>query len=110
MPASAIDSTIFRNVFGDERVRQVWSDEYRTQKYLDFEGALARAQASIGLIPQEAATEMTRVCKVENMDFNRLEQETLEVGYPPFASSLTSTITIARSPKPQAHQHANHDR
>ncbi len=82
MPASAIDSTIFRNVFGDERVRQVWSDEYRTQKYLDFEGALARAQASIGLIPQEAATEITRVCKVENMDFDRLEQETLEIGYP----------------------------
>ena len=43
MPASAIDSLIFRNVFGDERVRHIWSDEYRTQKYLDFEAGLARA-------------------------------------------------------------------
>jgi 3-carboxy-cis,cis-muconate cycloisomerase len=82
MPTSAIDSVIFRDMFGDPQVRQIWSDEYRTQCYLDCEAALARAQSGLGLIPQEAAAEITRVCKVENIDFARLEKETLNVGYP----------------------------
>jgi 3-carboxy-cis,cis-muconate cycloisomerase len=82
MPTSAIDSLVFRNMFGDREVRQIWSDEYRTQCYLDWEAALARAQAGLGLIPQDAATEINRVCKVENIDFSRLEEESLNIGYP----------------------------
>jgi 3-carboxy-cis,cis-muconate cycloisomerase len=82
MPTSAIDSLIFRDIFGDAEMRRIWSDENRTQRYLDFEAALARAQASIGMIPKEAAAEITRVCRVENIDFEKLEQETLNIGYP----------------------------
>jgi 3-carboxy-cis,cis-muconate cycloisomerase len=82
MPTSAIDSLVFRNMFGDQEVRQIWSDEYRTQCYLDWEAALARAQAGLGLIPQDAATEINRVCKFENIDFSRLEEESLNIGYP----------------------------
>jgi 3-carboxy-cis,cis-muconate cycloisomerase len=82
MPTSAIDSAIFRDIFGDAEMRRIWSDENRTQRYLDFEAALARAQASIGMISKEAAAEITRVCKVENIDFVQLEKETLNIGYP----------------------------
>jgi 3-carboxy-cis,cis-muconate cycloisomerase len=82
MPTSAIDSLIFRDIFGDPEVRAIWSDENRTQRYMDFEAALARAQASIGMIPKEAAAEITRVCKVENIDWAQLEKETLNIGYP----------------------------
>ena len=82
MPTSAVDSVIFRDIFGDADMRRVWSDENRTQRYLDFEAALARAQASIGMISKEAAAEITRVCKVENTDFVQLEKETLNIGYP----------------------------
>jgi predicted permease len=82
MPTSTIDSVIFRDIFGDADMRRVWSDENRTQRYLDFEAALARAQASIGMISKEAAAEVTRVCKVENIDFVQLEKETLNIGYP----------------------------
>src|SRR5271156_5647695 len=82
MPTSAIDSLIFRNMFGDSEIRQIWSDEHRTQCYLDWEAALARAQAGLGLIPKDAATEINRVCKVENIDFSRLEEESLNIGYP----------------------------
>ena len=82
MPTSAIDSLIFRNMFGSAEVRHIWSDEFRTQRYLDWEAALARAEASVGIIPEEAAAEITRVCKVENIDFKRYAEETLTVGYP----------------------------
>jgi 3-carboxy-cis,cis-muconate cycloisomerase len=82
MPTSAIGSRIFRDIFGSAAMREVWSDEFRTQKYLDWESALARAQASLGIIPKEAAAEITRVCRVENIDFARYAEETLRIGYP----------------------------
>ena len=82
MPTSTIDSLIFRDMFGNAEVRHIWSDEFRTQKYLDWEAALARAQASLGVIPEEAAAEITRVCRVENVDFARYAKDTLTIGYP----------------------------
>ena len=82
MPTSAIDSLIFRDMFGSTAMREIWSDAFRTQKYLDCEAALARAQAKVGLIPQEAADEISRVCKLENIDFETYSRETLTIGYP----------------------------
>src|SRR6201987_6369106 len=82
MPTSAIDSLIFRDIFGSPAMREIWSDPFRTKKYLDCEAALARAEAKAGLIPQEAADEITRVCKVQNIDFEAYARETLTIGYP----------------------------
>ncbi len=58
MPSSLIDSAVFRDIFSTEAMRRVFSDENRVQKYLDFEAALARAQARLGIIPKEAAEEI----------------------------------------------------
>ena len=44
MPATIIDSTIFGNIFSTKAMRDVWSDENRTAKYLDVERSLARVQ------------------------------------------------------------------
>jgi 3-carboxy-cis,cis-muconate cycloisomerase len=82
MPTSVVDSLIFRDVFGSPAMREIWSDEFRTQKYLDWEAALARAEAKVGIIPQGAADEINRVCKVENIDFEKYAKETLTIGYP----------------------------
>ena len=41
MPASIIDSHIFRDIFATEAMRRVWSDESRTAHYLAIERALA---------------------------------------------------------------------
>ena len=46
MPATIIDSAIFGNLFSTEAMRQVWSDENRTRKYLDIEAALEIGRAS----------------------------------------------------------------
>lgn len=42
MPATIVDSLIFQRIFSTDEMRRVWSDENRTQKYLDIEAALAR--------------------------------------------------------------------
>jgi len=80
--ATVIDSVIFRNVFSTEAMRRVFSDANRVQKYLDFEAALARAEARLGIIPQNAADEIARHCRVAELDFTELEAQTVRIGYP----------------------------
>src|SRR5690349_18480793 len=82
MPTSLIDSAVFRDIFTTAAMRQVFSDENRVQKYLDFEAALARAQARLGIIPKEAAEEICRHCRAEEIDFSKLKAQTERIGYP----------------------------
>jgi 3-carboxy-cis,cis-muconate cycloisomerase len=82
MPATIVDSAIFGNIFSTPSMRAVWSDENRTQKYLDVEAALATVQARLGLIPQEAADEIVRNCSVERIDLAKLREQTERIGYP----------------------------
>lgn len=82
MPATTLDSMIFRDIFTTPEMRQVFSDENRTACYLKIEAALARVQGRLGIIPQEAAREIDAKCKVENIDFARLKATTERIGYP----------------------------
>ena len=82
MPASLIDSPVFGNLFGTQAMREVWSDENRTRKYLDIEAALARVQGRLGIIPKEAAAEIERNCRLEKIDLAKLRAQTERIGYP----------------------------
>ena len=82
MPTTLIDSAVFRDIFSTEAMRRVFSDENRVQKYLDFEAALARAQARLGIIPKEAAEEICRHCNAAEIDFAKLKTQTERIGYP----------------------------
>lgn len=82
MPTSLIDSAVFRDIFSTAAMRQVFSDENRVQKYLDFEAALARAQARLDIIPQAAAAEICRHCHAAEVDFAALKAQTERIGYP----------------------------
>ena len=65
MPSTILDSAVFRDIFTTPAMRDVFSDENRVQKYLDFEAALARAQGKLGIIPKNAAAEIVRHCDAE---------------------------------------------
>ena len=82
MNATIIDSGIFGNIFSTDAMRKVWSDENRTQKYLEIEAALARVQGRLGIIPGEAAEEIIRNCKLEKIDMQKLRTRTEQIGYP----------------------------
>ena len=56
----------------DEMAR-VFSRENEVQKWLDFEAALARAEAKHGLVPVEAAEEITAKARVDRLDLDALE-------------------------------------
>ncbi len=82
MPATALDSAIFRDIFSTAEMRGVFSDETRTGYYLEIERALARAQARLGIIPEKAAREIVEKARIENIDLGRLKQQTERIGYP----------------------------
>ena len=97
MPASIIDSRIFGDMFSDAAMRQVWSDENRTAKYLDIERALAKVQGELGLIPKEAADEIVKNCNIDQIDWARLKAKTEQIGYPIIA--VVNQINVNRRDK-----------
>jgi 3-carboxy-cis,cis-muconate cycloisomerase len=81
MPAHAIDSIIFKDMYGTDELRQVFSDENLLQCWLDVEAALARAEAAIGLIPAPAAAEITRQARVERLDIEAMRRSINETAH-----------------------------
>src|SRR5439155_23875461 len=82
MTSTVIDSTVFRHIFSNEPMRQVFSDEHRVQCYLDIEAALAHVQARLGLIPKPAADEIAAKCTLDIIDMAKLKTKTELIGYP----------------------------
>ncbi len=82
MPATALDSAVFRDIFSTEAMRRIFSDESRVQYYLDIEAALARVQARLGVIPEAAAAEIGRHCRADRLDMAKLKSRTERIGYP----------------------------
>jgi 3-carboxy-cis,cis-muconate cycloisomerase len=82
MPSTVFDSALFRDMFGTPSMRAVFSDEAYLQACLDTEAALARAQASVGMIPAEAAREITAKAQLAHLEIAKLKAECENVGYP----------------------------
>ena len=82
MASTAIDSSLLGNFFGSEAMRQVFSDENRIRKYLDFEAALAKVQGRLGIIPPDAATEIAANCVLDRIDLQKLGAQTERLGSP----------------------------
>ena len=81
--SSVQDSIIFGNILSTSESAAIWSDRTRTQCYLAFEGALAKSQARLGIIPQKAADHIIQFClDIRNVDFDELRRQTELIGYP----------------------------
>jgi 3-carboxy-cis,cis-muconate cycloisomerase len=63
---------LFDAYFTARNMRDVFSDKGRVQGMLDFEAALARAEASVGVIPQAAVMPIAAACRAELYDFEAL--------------------------------------
>ena len=65
---SATDSDWLAPFFATEAMRAVFSDRARLQGMLDFEAALARAEAKLGVIPADAAEAIGAACTADRFD------------------------------------------
>ena len=81
MPVSIIDSGIYGNLFGAEAMRAVFSERGQVQKWLDVEAALARVQGRLGIIPEEAAAEISAKADADLIDMELMREEVDRVGY-----------------------------
>jgi 3-carboxy-cis,cis-muconate cycloisomerase len=72
----------------------VFSDRARLQGMLDFEAALARAEAATGVIPSAAADAIARACLADRFDPEALGQEAAQAGNPaiPMVKQLTALV------------------
>src|SRR3546814_1472871 len=82
MAAYVIDSVFFRDKFGTEAMRGIFSDETTVQRWLDVEAALAKVQGEMGIIPLDAAAEIQQKCKVNNIDLPDLKAEMDRTAHP----------------------------
>jgi 3-carboxy-cis,cis-muconate cycloisomerase len=82
MASTVFDSSLFRDMFGTEEMRGVFSDEALVGRYLEAEAALARAQARMGVVPADAAKAIDAASRAIKIDYDRLRRETENVGYP----------------------------
>jgi len=75
MPISVFDMQSLQHLWSTEELRAIFSEDNRIQKWLDFEAALAAAQAELGIIPAAAAKEIGEQAKVENIDITAMSAE-----------------------------------
>ena len=80
-------------LFGTEAIDQIFADTARVQRMLDFEAALARGEAKVGVIPQAAAALIGAKCKVEFCDLEKLAQDAAKAGN--LAIPLVKQLTAA---------------
>jgi 3-carboxy-cis,cis-muconate cycloisomerase len=75
-------------LFGSAAMDEVFSDVARLQRMLDFEAALARAEARCGVIPEPAAAAIASKCKASLLDAEALATAT--------ATSLNPVIPLVK--------------
>lgn len=70
---------LFKNAFGTEEMRNVFTEEAYAERFMEVEAALARAEADAGVIPQDAADEITRTATIDYLDLDEVERKIEEI-------------------------------
>lgn len=83
--------SLLESLFGDPACEALFDDAARVQAMLQFEAALAQAQACCGVIPAEAASAIVLACDVRQYDLAALAQATALAGNP--AIGLVKALT-----------------
>ena len=97
---------LFDAYFTQPAMRAIFCDRGRVQGMLDFEAALARAEASTGLIPAEAVAPIAAACDAELYDPATLAQAIVSAGNSaiPLVKALGKRVA-AQSPEAERYVH-----
>src|SRR5437899_12659905 len=87
MAVAMLSSSLFGDLFGTAAMRAAFGELALIVRCAEVEAALARAQARLGIVPGEAAAEISAAVAAlaaspETLDLERLKHETETVGYP----------------------------
>lgn len=97
---------LFDAYFTQPAMRAIFSDQGRLQGMLDFEAALARAEAGTGLIPREVVSDIQAVCRAQLFDVDELAVAIGNAGNSaiPLIKALGKKIA-ARNPSAERYVH-----
>jgi adenylosuccinate lyase len=79
--ARIADSQMYAHLWGTPATRAVFDEPGRLQGWLDVLAALARAQAAEGLVPQEAAAQISERARVDLLDLDLVAEQTRASGH-----------------------------
>ena len=90
-------SPLLAPIFASAAVAEAFSDRALLQAMLDFEAALAAAEAEAGIIPKEAAGPIASACDATLYDIAALGREAALAGNPaiPLVAALTAKVNEA---------------
>jgi 3-carboxy-cis,cis-muconate cycloisomerase len=90
-------SNIFEDFLSTPEMLEAFSERNFLQAMLRFEAALARAQASVGLIPEAAAQSIIGTCQIERFDVAKIVRDSGPAGSVaiPLVKSLRETVGLA---------------
>jgi 3-carboxy-cis,cis-muconate cycloisomerase len=99
MTFSALDSGLLGPLFATDAMRAVFSDRARIGAMLRMEAALARAEARLGIVPDELAAAIAAI-RPEDLDLAALGQDTAIAGVPtiPFVKAVQKKLPKALEP------------
>ena len=88
-------TALLGRLFGTAEAEAVFSDQARLQGMLDFEAALAAAQARLGIVPAAAVPVIAARARAELFDLEQLAAATAAAGNPaiPVVKRLTAMVT-----------------
>ena len=91
--------SLFDDLFASEAMCDIFSDRARVQGMLDFEAALARAEAELGVIPAQAVTPIATACRAERFEIDRLAQGAALAGNAaiPLVAALVDSVAQENS-------------
>jgi 3-carboxy-cis,cis-muconate cycloisomerase len=94
-----LTQTTLRPFFSSEAMAQIFSDKARIQAMLDVEAALARMQAGLGIIPEDAAAAIAEAAWAEHFDIPALAEEVLKGGNLaiPLVKALTDVVAASHA-------------
>jgi 3-carboxy-cis,cis-muconate cycloisomerase len=75
MAAGVFDSYLFGDAYGTAEMRKVFDDLTLIGNWVLAEATLAKCQATLGIIPENAAAEIQRIARMENFDIDGMKGE-----------------------------------
>lgn len=79
---SVFDMLTMQHLWSTPELREIFSERNRLQAWLDFEVALAQAQAELGVIPESAAADIVKHCNMTDVDIELIAEDIRRIKHP----------------------------
>ena len=99
-PSSSIAEGLVDPLFGSPAVDAAVSDTAWLQAMLDFEAALAQAEADAGLVPADVAAEIAAACRAESFDLAEIGRS-FDLVWQPGGTARSQSLSDAVSAEAQ---------